>query len=198
MIQLKMECLLLANEAAAAEVRKHMKSTIKKTKETDEKEEIVPESRPSIASAGVLRELANQSPPAHSEVPESKPVDRTPSNEHCLAPVWSPILLPDGARKPDPDESKIPVKETGQVVNALLALWLLNQAENNEHSTELSTQANQKFEKKQKEGDAEELVDLFPKRVSRPYLVRKDEKVSVEEVEKEPIDLFPRRAPRPY
>jgi hypothetical protein len=130
-----MECLAPANEVAANEVRKNMKSKGKKPKEGG-KAEVVSESRPSIASAGVLRELPKQAPLAHSEGSGPKPADQVLSNEDCLVPAWCPVSFSDGIGKLDADGSQVPVKKTGQVVNALLALWLLNLAQPNEKNSQ--------------------------------------------------------------
>ena len=183
--ELKMKCLVLANETAAAEVRKHTKMKVKNAKEKNKNTDIASEPRPSIASEGVFGELPKQQSSTNSEAPVPKACDKTSSNEHCLAPAssltYSPAVgplsslmySPAGVAKKDPEASNISVQETSQVVLALLALWVSNGAQlaekNDQSKTAAGTEEKWKYEEKARADEEEELVDLFPKRESRPY-----------------------------
>lgn len=129
-----------------------------------------------------------------------------------------------------PEESKIEVQETSQVILALQPLWAshgaqlaeppIAQAETSASWTPIY-QTTTSFEREtvdkvktaasvdetktsdeQWEADweleEEELIDLFPRRESRPYGAMKDHKNLRGEVEEGPGDIFPRRGPRPY
>lgn len=167
-----MKCLVLANEAAAAEVRKLSKTKVKSAKDKIKTTETVLDARPSIASEGVFNELSKQSTSENSEAPAWIPMDKPPSNEISWGGVWSPAYSSAAAKK-DPEESKISVQDTSKVVLALLALWVSNGAQlaeyNDQEHAAAVAEDKWKHEKKGKADEEEEVVDLFPKRESRPY-----------------------------
>jgi hypothetical protein len=214
--ELRMECLVLTNEAAAAEVRKLDKSKVKNTKAASKNAEVVVEHRPSIASEGVFSQLSKQLPPANSDGPESKPGSNVAVNPDSLAAIWvptpppaamyGPTPLSAAAAKKAPEESKIEVQATSQVVLALRALWVSNGAELPEPIGQSETAAgvdrkpknDEQWEADWETEEEEELIDLFPKREPRPYAAAKDQERSRLEVKEDPIDMFPRRGPRPY
>lgn len=169
---LKMKCLLLANEAAAAEVRKLTKTKVKNQKEGNKSTHLVPKLRPSIASEGVFGELPKQDSSKPSDAPVPVSSDKTFSSEHALAVSLS-IDSPAGAATKDPEASKISVQETSQVVPALLALWVSNAGQSAEKKDQTKTGNGSKdkweYDEDGEANEAEEIVDLFPKRESRPY-----------------------------
>lgn len=181
-----MKCLLLANETAAAEVRKHTRTKLKEsTRNTN-----LSETRPSIASGGVMRELSKQSPQTQAESLISKPSDQT-----ALTEVWSLAFSPAAIAKNEKEEQKIGVQETNQVVPALLALWVPNGARLNVDQPAKTTSSKDNWQPGKANVEQKEPQDNPLRREPSPYpAAAKDEDVE----EEEPIDLFPRRPPRPY
>ena len=176
---MKMKCLLLANETAAAEVRKHTRTKLKHTK--DNTNTNLPQIRPSIASEGVMRELQTKT---EGPVPESS--DKAPSNE-----VYSLTYSPAIAAKKEPEEPKIGVQETNQVIPALLALWVPKGAQINEDKpSKTSTKYNYTPAEHPWRKTTEQ---YFTGEGPTAYTGAKDQNI-----EEEPVDLFPRRPPRPY
>ena len=180
-----MESLILANEAAVAEIRKHAKADDKNSKAWPPKTGLGDisdrASKPSITSTGIVRELVQQTSGQMTnktgvivQVAHEPPNNLTKNDGSVmgsLVPV--PVVFPSLTPKIDDSKGKLEasVQDRAHVINQLLALW----------SPEVSTiipidgvtEARQRpgtsgMEKMTVGDQVEETVDLFPRR-SQPY-----------------------------
>ena len=138
--RLEMESLILANEAAATEVRKHSKDEQKEFKVWPSKlgkpgrdDSLLEVSKPSITSTGIVYELAKDNPSqstntadANAQAPSQLPADST-SDMYLIMQSLPSVPVVFRSLEPKIDESKEKVEASTQdrapVINQLLALW---------------------------------------------------------------------------
>ena len=173
-----MESLILANETAVAEIRKHAKDDDKGFKvwspKTGNNGPPDRASNPSITSTGIVGELVQQTSNQTTKktggivqaAPEP-PHDLTKDNGYdgqSMLPVS--VVVPSLTPKIDNSKGKLEasVQDPAHIINQLLALFILIDG-----ATGVDQQTDAPGMKKMTvEEQTEEIGDLFPKR-SRPY-----------------------------
>ena len=212
-----MESLILANEAAVAEVRKHSKDEEKDFKIWPSKprhgEYSVEAWKPSITSAGIVHELAKRHSGQTAEktdndaqAAQKMPEQPTSSSEYAQRSV-PPVPIVFQSLEPKVDGSKEKVEASTQdrapVINQLLALWSpeastalsidrpaesAQRSENLEKTNEMLDAHYRQKKSKAQMADAKKSMD-------KPVELPADE--PVEETVEETVSLFPSRS-RPY
>jgi hypothetical protein len=212
--RLEMESLILANEAAVAEVRKHSKDEDKDFKiwpstagrgESSNNEA----PKPSITSAGIVHELAkqhsgqtakktNNDAQASSELPE-----QTTSNSEYAQRSLPPVHVVFQSLEPKVDNSKDKMEASTQdrapVINQLLALW--SPEASTALSIDLPAESAQRSENLEK---MNEMLDAhYRQKKSKAHMVDakkpidKPVELPADEPVEETVNLFPSRS-RPY
>ena len=209
-----MESLILANEAAVAEVRKHSKDEEKDFKIWPSKSgrgdsSIVEAPKASITSAGIVHELAKQyagqtakkidnDADASTELPE-QPTSSSEYAQRGLPPV--PIVFQ--SLEPKVDDSKETVEASTQdrapVINQLLALWSpkastalsIDRPAESAQKTENLEKTNEMLDAHYRQKKSKAQMADAKKSMDKPVELPADE--PVEEI----VSLFPSRS-RPY
>ena len=180
-----MESLVLANEAAVAEIRKHAKADDKNSKGWPPKSGLSDISdrapKPSITSTGIVRELVQQtSGQTTNKTGENVQVahelpDDLAKNDGCITESLVPVPVLFPSLTPNIDDSKgkleVSVQDRAHVINQLLALWSpeVSTIIPIDGVTEARQQPDTSGMEKMTVGDeVEETVNLFPRR-SQPY-----------------------------